>query len=712
MDVEPALFDASREGPRTPRRPAPDAAEDRPYARVWIEAQVPHLDRAFDYLVPESLSADACEGAKVRLVFGGQQINGWIVSRSDEPETDRTLRPLKRVLSPHPVLSPERLELFSRIAARQMSTVADVIRVAVPPRVAAVDSSFVAAEARADGRSAQEVRAAAAEALGAWAPAEGRQRLAESEGGRAFLDSLAQGASPRAVAVLPRAGVGALVEPLRACLASGRRAVVVVPDQRRLEELEAELAELLGPALGRESVGESREAVVVRLNAEDPPTRRYRSYLRALSGHAEAVIGTRSAAFGPLADVGLVAVWDDGDDSLAERRSPYIHARDVLVARAVESGAAFLSLAQSPSAESLRLAAIGWARLVEDRPDPSRRPRVTATGSEFETGRDRLAQAARIPSRAFAAARKGLERGPVLVHVARTGYSPVVKCRRCGERALCPTCQGPVLIAVEDGRKRARCAWCARAPEELACRECGCREFYQPVAGALRTADELGRAFPGVPVVASSGDSIRESVGEEPALVVATPGAEPRVLTEDGRESGYAAALVLDAESTLAQNSMHALERALRRWFRVMALVRAEGEVVATVAESAALNALVGYDPVPAVRRDLDQRRELGLPPSVRAVSLTGGSEAVSRFWEKVRADLDRGGPLDREPRVIGPTPVEDPEAEEPVFRLLVLFGYRDAARLSEAVRARRVLDAASASAPKVAVRCDPPEVL
>ncbi|GAA1348365.1 primosomal protein N' [Falsarthrobacter nasiphocae] len=707
MEREPALFDAAREPEPRTRRLAADAAETDPVARVWVEAQVPQLDRVFEYIVPETLSSDAIPGAKVRVVLGGQQVNGWIVSREAEPETEHALRPLKRVLSPHPIMTPELLGFLTTVAHRQMGLVSDLMRLAVPPRVAGVDSAFQPQTARLPlGRVRPEP----------WAlPEPGALEstdLRSFPDGQAFLASLASGGSPRAVAVLPRAQATCLIGAVEACVRSGRRAVVVVPDHRRLQELDAALSE----ALGTHAASGSEDALFARLSADDPPTLRYRSYLRAVYQDVDVVIGTRAAAYAPLRGVGLVALWDDGDASLLERRAPYAHVRDVLVAKAVEAGAAFLCAGQTPTSEGLRLTEIGWARLLEHRPGPGGRPRVVASGSEFEAARDRLAQAARIPSVAFQAARRSLERGPVLVHVARAGYSPVVKCSSCFERALCPTCQGPLVVTASAGEKRFECSWCARRPEGLECSHCGGTRFYQPVAGALRTAEELGRAFPGVRVVSSSGSSIREEVPDESALVVATPGAEPRVLAAGGAEAGYAGALILDAEASLARDSLHALEEALRRWFRVMALVRPDGDVVATVQETAALNALVSYDPTPAILRDVRQRAELGLPPSVRAVTLTGSEAGVAEFWGRVRRELDADGPLAREPRVIGPAPAPVEPADDPgedaLWRLLVLFGYQDAPRVSAAVRARRLLDATAHKRERIRVRCDPPEIL
>ncbi len=486
-------FDPQRESSRPVRRLSPDAADHLPVARVWVEAVVPQLDRTFDYVVPQSLAEDAKPGAKVRVVLAGRQVNGWITARLAAPETDHELRPLKRVLSPHPILTPDYLAMLTTLAHRQMGLVSDVLRLAIPPRVAAVDASYGPESA---GEGAQALRGRTSWGQTPLSPAMRRPQWSESASGQGFLAALAGGASPRAVLVAPRGDLELLCSALAACFASGRRAVVVVPDHRRLEELCALLAAFIGP---------EGEASWARLSADDAPTRLYRAFLSTVYGHVDLVVGTRAAAYAPAETVGLLALWDDGDQSLAERRAPYAHARDVLIARAIHHDAALLIAGQSPTAEAMRLVEIGWARLIDMGSDVSRRPRVLASGSEFEAARDRLAQAARIPSVAFQSARRSVERGPVLVQVGRTGYSPVVKCSTCRERALCSTCQGPLVVRGGAGASGAagaagpvmQCSWCARAQQAFECGFCGGTSTYQPVAGALRTAEELGRAFRG-----------------------------------------------------------------------------------------------------------------------------------------------------------------------------------------------------------------------
>jgi primosomal protein N' (replication factor Y) len=170
------------------------------------------------------------------------------------------------------------------------------------------------------------------------------------------------------------------------------------------------------------------------------------------------------------------------------------------------------------------------------------------------------------------------------------------------------------------------------------------------VAGSRRTAEELARAFPGAPVVVSAGATTINSIPPRPALVVATPGAEPQV------DGGYAAAVLLDGWVLLGRPSLRAAEEALRRWLNAAALVRAgaDGGQVVLVADSAlpAVQALIRWDPVTHAERELAERAELRFPPAVRMASLTGPDEVVQALLAvaELPAGTDLLGPVDVPP--------------------------------------------------------------
>jgi primosomal protein N' (replication factor Y) len=689
--------------------PAPAAgpalAAELPVARVVLDSFLPHLDRPFDYSVPAELDAASRPGVRVRVKFGGQELGGFLLERAAVSDAGHALVPLYKVVSPVPVLTPGIAELAGRVAARYAGTVSDVLRVAVPPRMARLEKEFAPGGALDPALFTPDGAASALPLL------EGASRWSDYRNGPAFLQHLGAGESPRAVlSALQGFGPGGwprlVAEAAAAVRRSGRGALVVVPDYRDLDRAEASLLELL-PA-----------GDVARLTAEDGPTLRYRNFLRVLSGAAGVVVGTRSAAYAPVHDLGLVVCWDDGDDLHIEQRSPYAHAREVLLLRAAHEGTACLLAGHARSTETQRLVESGWAFPVEADRNVVRRtvPRVLNTADSFEQERDPLARIARLPGAAWRAAKEGLERGPVLVQVARAGYAPSLVCERCREPARCTACNGPLAMSGPAGSGAVPvCKWCSAAAPQWRCVHCNGVRLRRGATGALRTAEELGRAFPGKPVINSSGDRVLATVPDTKALVVATVGAEPVAA------GGYAAALLLDGDSLLRRENLRAGEDAVRRWFNAAALVRPAAEgglVVITAEDTAGVGALLRWDPTGYASRELALRQELSLPPAVRIASITGGRTAVGHFSQAVDTGLAKDGIV---LRAAGPAPLpgsgpghpaaaEERRGEE--VRTLLFIPYGQASEVTKALRAAKASAAAKRSDEPVQVRLDGVDVL
>jgi primosomal protein N' (replication factor Y) len=369
------------------------------------------------------------------------------------------------------------------------------------------------------------------------------------EHGPAFLESLAAGAAPRAVwnALPGPEWSDELARAVAAALASGRGALVVLPDGRAVARVDAALTALLG---------EGRHAV---LTADAGPEKRYREWLAVRRGSVRAVVGTRAAMFAPVRNLGLVAIWDDGDDSHSEQHAPQPHARDVLLLRAAQDKCGFLLGSWSFTVAAAQRVERGWARpLVAGRERVRAAAPLVRTVSDGDLARDEAARAARLPTLAWQAVREGLRHGPVLVQVPRRGYVPRMACANCRAPARCRHCSGP--LAAQDSGAALTCGWCGREDGAWHCPECGGSRLRAQIVGARRTAEELGRAFPAVPVRTSGREHVLDTVPAAPALVVSTPGAEPVA------EGGYAAALLLDGWAMLGRPDLRAGEDALRRW--------------------------------------------------------------------------------------------------------------------------------------------------
>ena len=480
-----------------------------------------------------------------------------------------------------------------------------------------------------------------------------------------------------------------------------------MPDQRDVELLHAACAARLG------------DDAVVALTADLGPAERYRRWLAVRRGLVRVVVGTRSAAFAPVAEPGLLAVWDDGDDLHAEPRAPYPHVRDVLVLRAHAVGAALLVGGHARTAEGQLLVESGWAsEIVADRATVrAAMPRVVAQGeSDLQLARDPMARAARLPSAAFEAARSALAAGrPVLVQTPRAGYVPWLSCAACRRDGPLPPLRGPARPPRPRGRPRDRphdgsrrgsrrrgrhgrgcdgcgcsglsrcgaraehgpsrgrgasrggasrrrrawartgaaapsCRWCGRVESAYRCGACGSRRLRAGVVGSRRTAEELGRAFPGVPVrISGGGAAVLSTAAARAEIVVATPGAEPR--------AAYGAALLLDGWALLARPDLRVAEETLRRWMAAAALVvpHTDGGRVLVMADPALppVQALVRWDPVGHAAAELAARAEVGFPPAVRMAAIDAAPAALKDILDELTAELPTAevlGPVEIEP--------------------------------------------------------------
>ncbi|BBY77631.1 hypothetical protein MPRF_45300 [Mycolicibacterium parafortuitum] len=394
-------------------KPARQAAEHEPIARVLPMLTVPHLDREFDYLVAAEQSDDAQPGVRVKVRFHGRLVDAFVLERRSDTDHAGKLGWIDKVVSPECVLTHDVRRLVDAVAARYAGTRADVLRLAVPPRHATVEKKTPVVLAPL---------AAAPVDTAAWAAYSGGER---------FVAALRETRAARAVwqALPGESWPARLAEVAAVTVHAGRGVLAVVPDQRDVDLLHA-------AALTRLDADR-----VVALSAGLGPAERYRRWLAVLRGDARFVIGTRSAVFAPVADLGLVMLWDDGDDSLAEPRSPYPHARDVAMLRAHQLRCAAMIGGYARTAEAQALVRSGWAHDLTATRHTLRAhaPRVIALeDSAYAHERDAAAHTARLPTVALDAARAALAKHtPVLVQVPRRGYVPALSCAKCRAVARC-----------------------------------------------------------------------------------------------------------------------------------------------------------------------------------------------------------------------------------------------------------------------------------
>ncbi|HBJ73488.1 MAG TPA: primosome assembly protein PriA [Actinobacteria bacterium] len=646
-----------RRAPRA-RKQAEWALVD-PIAQVRIDSPLPHLDRIFDYAIPVAMADEVVPGVRVRVRFSGRLINGVVVGRIATSEA-KNVRPLERVLGSEPVLTAETAALVTAVAERFAGTFSDVFRSAVPPR-----------HARAESAPATRGPMNAELTPDDWATwdryTHGRSLLQRAHEGR-LAD--VRGVWSAAPAMPWTADIVALVRAVLSQDCGG--VLVVLPDAWDVKQICNATQELA--------------ATRAVLSADLGPERRYREFCSVLRGESRFVVGTRTAVFAPVKDLRLIVVWDDSDEAGWDPQAPYWNVRDVAAVRSQLSDCSLLVGAPARSTETQSWCESGWARALE--PERSwlraHAPIVRAIDSADEA-RDPAAASARIPHTAWSVAKEGLRTGPVLIQVPRRGYLPALACQQCRESALC-SCGGPLSLRSQNSTPQ--CQWCGKLAGAWSCSNCFGTKLRASSTGVERTAEEFGRAFPGTPIIWSSSEQLHRSVPGAPALVVATPGAEP-VAT-----GGYSAVVLLDARTQLHRTGLRSGEEAVRRWFAASLLARPKAHVIVTADHAlTAVQALVRWDSAWFAERELADRKATGLPPDSRAAVLTGENSAVA----EVLAELAKRLPI----RVLGPTDGHG----------IALASRKDGTQLAAQLHAITVTRSAKAEAGVVHVHLDPREL-
>jgi primosomal protein N' (replication factor Y) len=595
---------------------------------VLVESPVPRLDRLLDYVIPEELVADVVVGCRVRVPLGkggARRIDAFVVGISEKSATEMVLAEIESTHGSVPVLTPALWSLARAVADRNGGGAADILRGAIPKRGVRIEKGR-----QFTPRAMPTPRPTERTALTLDAG------VIETPDGPT-LRSLSQ------VADLVRGAVAGVI--------------VVVPDWRDLA--------LLSRALG--------DVPHVTVDSSGTPSERYGRYLDILSGDARIVIGTRAAVYAPVLDLELLIVVDESDPLLEEPHTPYVHARDAAVVRNSIEGGRLVFASITPSVESTRFVELGF--IESSVTTPARATVILAN----DVSDDGFASRARIPSSGWRVLREALERGPVLVQVSRPGFTPQVVCAACRTPHRCGTCRS-LLSGNRDGT--VLCRVCGLTPIGLKCGHCSGRETAWSGVGSVRTADELGRAFPGVPVVVADGEHRALEVPRRASLVIATRGAEPIV------SGGYEAVLIVDGDKELQRPGLRTSENCLRWWGHASSLAADGATVVLANVDGAFASLFASNQWETIIETELRERRALGFPPATRAIAVRGSIKDMQTVRE-----LDQVSGH----RIMGPAKDGDS------FRIVVLADYRTAPAAISAIRVHTV----ATNAVNIRVHCD-----
>jgi primosomal protein N' (replication factor Y) len=665
------------------------------------------LRRLFDYLPP---ATPVAAGQRVRVPFGRQQLVGLVMevaATSDLPVN--RLKTVLEVLDTEAVLDRSAIELLKWAAEYYHHPIGEVIATAMPKALrqgaatVAVEQAWSLTPAGSEALAAGEPRRAPKQrqvlellaqqeeisaaslasmmegwadsartlAKRGWAVSRERAVIPAASASSAHADSGKQ--SPPELIPEQREAVERISESLgkfgafvlHGITGSGKTEVYLQVVQRALAR--GQRALVLVPEIGLtpqlvERFAERFDVPLSVLHSALTDTERLEAWRGAFSGHSQIVLGTRSAVFAPVRDLGVIIVDEEHDASYKQHEGGFRYsARDLAVVRAQQAGVPIVLGSATPALESLHNVQNGrYVKLVLPRRATQAVPPKTALVdlrvNAVEGGISTLA--------VQAVERHLKDNGQVLIFLNRRGYAPTLLCTACGWVAPCTDCDA--RLTVHRTADRLRCHHCgADGPLPSRCPQCGFA--VKPVGqGTERIEETLGKIFPNVPLARLDRDVVRKRGDMETAMARMHSG-EARILvgtqmvTKGHHFPNVTLVVVLNADQGLFSTDFRAPERLAQTIIQVAGRAgRGEkaGEVLIQTEypEHPLLNDLLtaGYDGFAAAA--LEERSQAAWPPYSRLAALRDSAptaEAALAFLKDARALV----PPPRAIQMRGPVP-------------------------------------------------------
>jgi primosomal protein N' (replication factor Y) len=520
-------------------------------ASRFVEVAVPlHVAQTFTYRLTPEQSIDAKPGARLKVPFGRKLITAYIVALHDELPAnlgiaENDIKDAHSLVDFEPVCTPEILQLARWVADYYASPIGEVIKATLPPGInPPPQGTFVKAKLRRFVR----LRTADSES----------KKLTDKQ--QRVLTSLEQHGSMALQALLKETGVAAttvsslekkgLVEtydeavrrdPLAHTSTLPAEAYTLTPAQSEVFEAikkhvdqETYGAFLLHGVTGsgkteiyiramRAALARGRSAMMLVPEIALTPvfSRRLRSHFgdrvaifhsslqrgerfdewtRVRNGEARVVIGTRSAVFAPVQNLGLIVVDEEHESTYRQQESPYYNARDTAIMRAQKESATVVLGSATPSLESFHNARAGKYQLLTLPERIAARPMAPARIIDMRNVFLRHGKPRVFSDELLEAIQRTHDRGEQsIILLNRRGYSSFILCRSCGETIQCPNCD--VTLTYHRAERVIICHYCNhRQAVPKVCPACGKKYIYYVGEGTEQLEEMLTQLFPALRV--------------------------------------------------------------------------------------------------------------------------------------------------------------------------------------------------------------------
>jgi primosomal protein N' (replication factor Y) len=574
-----------------------------PTSLVDVALPLP-VDRLFTYRVPGALTETVRRGVRVVVPFGARRITGYVVGERMRAPAGMKLKEIISLVDKEPLLGETLLELADWMAGRYVHSLGEVLRAMLPAGV------------KGRGRLREEKDAF---------PPELEFPTLEPDQRKAF-DAITNAVVRHGKSVFLLHGVtgSGKTEVYLRCIGEvlerGGSALVLIPEIALIPQTTARFRRRFG----------SKVAV---LHSRLTGPQRAAIWRGAAGGDIRVVIGARSAVFVPLEQLEIIVVDEEQDTSFKQEEKPHYNAVEVVGRRAEQEGAVLLLGSATPSLETYAAARKGDMEylMLRSRPAGGKMPAIEIVDMR---GREEL-----VSSELLDALETVHGRGEqAIILINRRGHANYVQCRKCGWIARCPNCA--ISLTYHSRGNELMCHYCGieRKPLEV-CPSCGAYRMIHRGVGTQRIELELGNLVPGLRVVRMDMDSTSGTGGHLRILEQFAKGEKDVLLGTQMVAKGHhypdvTLVGVLSADGGLNFPDFRATERTFRLLSQAAGRTGRgdrEGRVIVQTftPDHFLFGHLISHDYEGFAERELEQRRELGYPPS--------GS--VSLFTVSARSD-------------------------------------------------------------------------
>ena len=531
-------------------------ADSHLVVNVWVDSGLSHLDGVYSYRCPNELIEKVSIGSRLKVPFNARSCEALVVEIIETNETIDHYKVIESVLGNVPVANTAMIEFYRAMSKYWASDPYSLIKFGIPSRVASVER-ITGAEPLKYSKNVNVSKKTSQNYFMMHTP----HKSAYLEIVELALERMKHGST-----------------------------LLLLPDTKDIDRV-------LQIFLGKKNDFE-----VIRLDSSLPRAQRYENYLKSSLNKGVLVIGNRSALFAPMVDLNSVIVGFEKSEQYFEKKHPYWNTRDSAFLRAQIENLNLYFTGYVPSSD--------MAQQIEKRNVKFITERANVTTTAFPQTQGEL-----LPDRIIPAIRKALNQGAVLFLVPRKGYANALLCAKCRNIALCK-CGGRLLVAGQYADPM--CSVCNTAVKNWQCSWCAGTTRYISARGIDRFHEEIGRAFPNIPIQLSSAPNILEEVAEKTKIVIATTGSIPGIFKE------YSAVVLLEGQRFLAASSSRFEELVYESFFEAAAHVSKKGNVFVVLdAFHPLVAAITKWNPGTLVRKILRENEEAFLPPFSSIAVLT-----------------------------------------------------------------------------------------